>query len=412
MKNTENFTNNDGTFIWFTGVVEDIQDPREMGRVRVRCYGHHTDDKNELPTADLPWASQMLPINSASMSGMGYSGTGLLQGSWVIGFFRDGTNGQDPIIMGSVPSMSAFTADTSKGFNDPDGVYPRTNFVIGGEPDTPRPARSEYSSSQPYTAKEDNRQEEIETAVPPRVTSISPDKADSYYERQTWQNHELEDIIDPVYPKNHVHESESGHVFEIDDTAGNERISNFHRSGTYDEVVANGDKTVTVVGNEFEVTFKDKNMYIKGNVNVTIDGNMKTLVKGNYHLEVEGNKTEYIKGDSVEKIGLNKLIEIDEEYSANISKNYTTKISGNEIRDVSLDSTLNIMGNFAEIIGLDYSHVVYVNETNNVNGNTKNFTSGTFTSGSGNTFKEYTYADMDVDATANIVMNGANILLN
>ena len=49
------FMGRDG-FIWFAGVVEDRQDPLKLGRVRVRCLGYHTDDRNVLPTEDLPWA--------------------------------------------------------------------------------------------------------------------------------------------------------------------------------------------------------------------------------------------------------------------------------------------------------------------------------------------------------------------
>ena len=31
-------------FIWFVGVVEDRNDPDQLGRVRVRCLGFHTED--------------------------------------------------------------------------------------------------------------------------------------------------------------------------------------------------------------------------------------------------------------------------------------------------------------------------------------------------------------------------------
>ena len=43
----QNFMGMDG-FIWFTGVVEDRDDPSKLGRVRVRCVGHHTDDKEKM----------------------------------------------------------------------------------------------------------------------------------------------------------------------------------------------------------------------------------------------------------------------------------------------------------------------------------------------------------------------------
>ena len=34
-------------FVWFTGVVEDRNDPDALGRVRVRCLGFHTEDLND-----------------------------------------------------------------------------------------------------------------------------------------------------------------------------------------------------------------------------------------------------------------------------------------------------------------------------------------------------------------------------
>ena len=46
-------------FVWFTGVVEDRNDPDKLGRVRVRCLGFHTEDLLDIPTKDLPWATVM-----------------------------------------------------------------------------------------------------------------------------------------------------------------------------------------------------------------------------------------------------------------------------------------------------------------------------------------------------------------
>ena len=67
---SSNFYGKDG-FTWFTGVVEDRQDPLKVSRVRVRCVGFHTQDKTILPTADLPWATVMMPVTSPSMGGLG-----------------------------------------------------------------------------------------------------------------------------------------------------------------------------------------------------------------------------------------------------------------------------------------------------------------------------------------------------
>jgi len=116
MKN--NFIGMDG-FIWFLGVVEDRQDPYLIGRVRVRCFGHHTGDKVILPTEDLPWAQVMLPVTSAGISGIGQSPMGLVEGSHVFGFFRDGEARQEPVVMGSLPGYPTELGDTSKGFYSP-----------------------------------------------------------------------------------------------------------------------------------------------------------------------------------------------------------------------------------------------------------------------------------------------------
>ena len=88
-------------FVWWHGVVEDVNDPLFLGRCKVRVFGYHSDDLLELPTSSLPWAFPMQPITSASLSGIGTSPTGLLVGSHVFGFFRDGSSAQDPVMIGS-----------------------------------------------------------------------------------------------------------------------------------------------------------------------------------------------------------------------------------------------------------------------------------------------------------------------
>lgn len=84
----------------YQGVVEDLNDPLMLGRVRVRVFGLHTDNKDMIPTNTLPWAQVITPTTSASMSGLGFSPNGLLRGSWVIVSFLD-ADCQYPIILGS-----------------------------------------------------------------------------------------------------------------------------------------------------------------------------------------------------------------------------------------------------------------------------------------------------------------------
>lgn len=89
-------------FNWWVGVVEDREDPEKLGRVRVRIFGYHTDNLSILPTEELPWAVIMQPTTSAAVSGIGSAPVGLVTGSWVVGFFLDGDDMQQPMIMGSL----------------------------------------------------------------------------------------------------------------------------------------------------------------------------------------------------------------------------------------------------------------------------------------------------------------------
>ena len=93
-------------FYWFLGVVEDRNDPQFLGRCRLRIAGYHTQDKTILPTEDLPWAMPLMPITSASMSGVGQAPVGPVEGTWVFGFFIDGEDAQIPIMMGTFPGNS------------------------------------------------------------------------------------------------------------------------------------------------------------------------------------------------------------------------------------------------------------------------------------------------------------------
>jgi len=314
---------------YFMGIVEDRADPKGMGRVRIRIFGDHIADKTKIPTESLPWAQVIMPVTSASCAGIGQSATGIVEGSWVVGFYLDGPSKQQPLIMGTMPGEAGSTGRPEAGFADPSGVNPRREEG----PDTPYSALpDEYKDHAPNIDKVNLRKEKIETAVPEKVTSVAQDEADSYYERTTWDMPKPFGDKLPTYPLNKVIETESGHLLEIDDTVGNERISTYHKSGTNQEFQANGDKTLTIVGNNYTAIYGGDNIYIMGQANITVDGDMRHLVKGNYHLEVKGNKTEVIGGSRQSKIGNSEHIEIGQDFSSNVTESYTQRIGTNEAR--------------------------------------------------------------------------------
>ena len=82
------------------GVVEERADPLGLGRCKLRIFGWHTDNTSELPTADLPWAVPMLPINNSRS----FSAPRL--GDWVVGFFMDVASGQAPVMMGVLSGLN------------------------------------------------------------------------------------------------------------------------------------------------------------------------------------------------------------------------------------------------------------------------------------------------------------------
>ena len=84
----------------------------------MRCLGWHTEDLTTLPTGELPWAHVMHPVTDPSMHGMGTTPSFLLEGGWVVGFFRD-TEYQQPVIIGTLPGVPLNPADYREGFNDP-----------------------------------------------------------------------------------------------------------------------------------------------------------------------------------------------------------------------------------------------------------------------------------------------------
>jgi hypothetical protein len=85
-----------------TGIVESNADGLGQGRVKVRVFGVHEADKAILPTSELPWAQVMLPTNAAAQTAdAGAATVALLTDSWVVGFFRDGSDQQDFVVIGT-----------------------------------------------------------------------------------------------------------------------------------------------------------------------------------------------------------------------------------------------------------------------------------------------------------------------
>ena len=344
----KNFLGRNG-FIWFNGVVEDRQDPQYTGRVRVRCIGYHTQDKIKLPTADLPWATVVLPTTSAGISGLGSSPSALVEGSWVFGYFRD-EDLQEPIVLGSLPGRPIELASSSKGFYDPNGVYPKYKDEV----DTNRLAvnlkdeeGNEINPHLSLTLRRSTRETNIATADFNPTTAadgsiIAGDDGD------LWSQPEIPYAAS--YPYNKVYETESGHIKEYDDTSGNERIHERHRSGTSYEISADGTRTDIIKGDHYTVLTNDNKVSIGGDSDISIDGRHKIYINksntpfNDYTIQIGANANVNIQVDS----GDINLVTVDGNVNVNSGGNYNLKVQGDMTVEVEGNMTSNISGSNTE----------------------------------------------------------------
>jgi hypothetical protein len=253
----KNFIGLEG-FIWWIGVVEDRQDPEQLGRVRVRCFGWHNDEKEKIPTESLPWAHPVIPVNSPNV----YTPK---EGDMVFGFFIDGMNAQNPAIMGVLPGKPDKKPNYSKGFSDPgkdlskrpkkpddsDEAYPKAKYLR--EQSTNRLSRGKAEGTIIGTRKK-NLKKNVKSA-----------------DNITWS--EPSPPFKPTYPYNNALETESGHALEFDDTPGQERVHLAHKKGAYIEFDKDGTKLERVQKDNYCVIMGDDFIYIKGKAVITVDGN-------------------------------------------------------------------------------------------------------------------------------------------
>jgi len=141
------FVGRDG-FIWWIGQVvseekwagniparptRNTSDHAGFGeRFKVRIMGYHTANKKELSDDELPWASVMYPVTAGGGGAGTWSNAAIRQGNFVFGFFIDGEDAQQPVIMG-VLGTNQYTALASKDNPDiaffPFSGYTNTNTV-------------------------------------------------------------------------------------------------------------------------------------------------------------------------------------------------------------------------------------------------------------------------------------------
>lgn len=124
-----NFAGRDG-FKWFIGqIAPSISNVNENSeakgglRCKVRILGHHPADST-ISNENLPWAHVLVPPSLGAGEG-NYSAMGSVQpGTIVFGFFLDGDDGQQPVIVGAfysgsdIESIKSWNNILSKGTSE------------------------------------------------------------------------------------------------------------------------------------------------------------------------------------------------------------------------------------------------------------------------------------------------------
>lgn len=405
------FEGKDG-FVWWRGVVEDRFDPLELGRCKVRIFGFHPEDKQLVPTKDLPWSAPMVSLDP----GRSHS-TGPKEGDWIVGFFLDGEAAQFPVMMGIVPGIPEKPADPSKGFNDP-----RPDSLLEGHK-VPR----EPKKLQQHDDGSGNDKEEIspKSRFPDERFLKEPDT--TRYERG-WQDGEIEKTIVPLkienvkigqtnvpcsyhipgvgsdkfsapyfftepetpynakYPYNHVYFSEGGHIIEVDDTPNFERLHWYHRTGSFKEIHPNGLTVEKIVDDEYRIVLKSRYTHIEANNFETIDWGKKTHVnkdnKSGCHYDIsvgkgsnfnilteKGEVNFYVNGDINIYATGNVNVKCDHNLVAEVGGDAAITVKGNLTSNVEQCARVHVERDLVTTVNGNVSTNVEGNVIENIKGN-------------------------------------------
>jgi len=290
--------------LFFIGVVENNVDNRLEKRVQVRAFGvHGTTD--QVPTESLPWATLICgsydpntplpPVNS-----------------FVFGFFVDGRDAQQPMILGLIPTQMTEVIDPSvTGW----GALPGRDSNILAKGSTPedygQPANSRLERG------EDLDQTYVLLQEMNRIKDIPTAKMNSDDETPPFE--EPAPAYNAQYPYNRVIETAT-HSIELDDTPGAERITVFHKSGSFVQIDSRGTTVHKSVSDKYEINDTHQHVYVGGKSQVTIMGDSRVLVKGNKIEEVEGDLMQIVHGNHLLSVAGQMNLNASEEIQMRAAK--------------------------------------------------------------------------------------------
>ena len=239
--------------LYFVGVVEANNDLTNNGRVKVRAFGIHPPrnsevDADNVPTDHLPWATVL-------DGSYGQSPVIPNVGEWVFGFFIDGNEAQQPMIMGRLPGQH-LQMPAGSGEPGEDGYLPPEAVNAFGKPDLHRYQGGEGASqgqtlAQRVFANTDVPQADGGTFSEPPI--MMP------------QNNF----------NNRVIKGADGDNFIVlgsgKDGSGSDYFLISHSSGSVFQIDPNGTIFVKAYGDKYNTTQGVESTYVRGSSHSTID---------------------------------------------------------------------------------------------------------------------------------------------
>ena len=332
--------------LWFIGVVENNVDERLEGRVQVRAFNIH-GTVDQVPSENLPWA---IPISGSYDP----NNPPPPLNSWVFGFFLDGRDAQQPMIIGLIPTQMTEPIDPQRtGWgrfpNSEPSNYDRLSYGSRardyGQPLLSRLARGENIEETYVLAQEVGR-----------VRDIASTEGQSSWE-------EPASAYAAQYPFNRVIETASGHSIEIDDTPGAERIMIWHRSGSFLQVDSRGTKVDKTTSDKYDITQNNHHIYIGGRSQVTIEGDSHVVVKGNKTEEVFGDYRQLIHGNHELSVAGQLNLNASEEVQARGAK---IRLEAN-VENINIKSAKNLNIESTQSTHIKSGVAIFQDATNSIN---------------------------------------------
>lgn len=334
--------------VWSIGVVEDRIDPLAIGRVRVRAYNIHTASLTDIPTTSLPWAQVASSIN-----------LDIKESDTVLVFFADGRSCQIPIVVAKLEGFQVVKNNQGAGFNDL-----RANTILQNAPRPPLTWTYKSDGSgivvtspniaSPYplanelgapTLSGATRFDIANTVIQQRINNL--DKNIPGAAGIIWS--EPYPAFNPLYPYNKAEQSESGHIIEVDDTPGNERLAWTHRTGTFDEIYPSGTRVQKVTKSNYSIVMGDDFAHIMGRCILTVGQGVYIKVIGDANIECDGDLDIGVAGDANFSVGGGFNVKAK---SINMAASDTTVISDSILLtgDADVSGQLSV-GNGLQVIG-------------------------------------------------------------